>query len=506
MTAARVASLLRVAPLFWIATLLLPLAACAGGPAATRASTRTEGGAPSGAAIRAHVAYLASDALLGRQTPSPGLDMAADYVARQLARAGLRGAGDAAGGFVQHFAFPLVAADSARSRLVVETAQGRRALTVGIDYVALAGGPVAGASGPPRFAGRLPDLLQARTLDTMRLAGIVVMRLPRFPSEYARQLAGVARDLAARRGATGLLFVVDSAVPAAVMRHAARSAETPARYVGDVAGGIPAAFVRDAAAAAALVGGDARRIELAAPRRVVQADRAPNVVAVLPGRDPLLRDEYVVVSAHMDHVGEARGLADSVFNGADDNASGTAALLEIARALAGLPPAARPRRSVLFLAVSGEEHGLLGSGWFVEHPTIPLARVVANVNLDMIGRNAPDSVVGVGLELSTLGSDARAAASGPHGLALVPDPHPDENHFRCSDQYSFARVGIPGVMLSSGPHEDYHRASDEASRLDAEKAARVARLALDLVRRVADAPERPRWTPAGEAVRGASPR
>jgi Zn-dependent M28 family amino/carboxypeptidase len=207
----------------------------------------------------------------------------------------------------------------------------------------------------------------------------------------------------------------------------------------------------------------------------------------------------VVVSAHIDHVGEARGLADSVFNGADDNASGTAALVEIARALAALPVPERPRRSVLFLAVSGEEHGMLGSQWFVAHPTVPMARVVANVNLDMIGRNAPDSVVGVGMEYSTLGVHARAAA-GAQGLTLVPDPQPQERHFLRSDQYSFALADIPAIMLTTGPHADYHKPSDEAARLDPGKAARVGRLALDLVRRVADAPERPRWTPEGRAL------
>jgi Zn-dependent M28 family amino/carboxypeptidase len=130
---------------------------------------------------------------------------------------------------------------------------------------------------------------------------------------------------------------------------------------------------------------------------------------------------------------------------------------------------------------------------------VPLARVVANVNLDMIGRNAPDTVIGIGMEYSTLGDDARAAA-GPHRLAIVSDPQPEERHFLRSDQYSFARGGIPAIMLTTGPHADYHKASDEAARLDADKAARVARLALDLVRRVADAEERPRWTPAGQAI------
>jgi hypothetical protein len=475
------------------------------------AGARVVGTAPGGApalsadAVRAHVEFLASDALLGRQTPSPGVDMAAGYVAQQLERAGLRGAGDG-GGFVQRFPFPLVAADSERSQLALVTAGGRRVLAYGTDYAVMPGGPSGATRAAARFAGTLRGPLAAGTLDTARFDGIAVMRLPGYPSAVTRRVATLAREAAARNGALGVVFLVDTAVPTAVMRNAARTEQTPARLVGEAGAGIPAAFVRDAAATAVLTGGASIRVELAAPRRVVQPDWAPNVVALLPGRDPALAREYVVVSAHLDHVGDARGLADSVFNGADDNASGTAALVEIARALSALPAAERPRRSVLFVAVSGEEHGLLGSRWFVEHPTVPLADVVANVNLDMVGRNAPDVVTGVGLDLSTLGDAARAAAAGPYGLTLVPDPQPEERHFLRSDQYSFAAAGIPALMLSTGPHADYHRATDEASRLDADKAARVGRVALDLVRRVADGAERPRWTAAGHAMlRGERP-
>ena len=124
--------------------------------------------------------------------------------------------------------------------------------------------------------------------------------------------------------------------------------------------------------------------------------------------------------------------------------------------------------------------------------------MVANVNLDMVGRNAPDSLIGVGMELSTLGAHAREAAAGIMGL--VPDPNPDERHFVRSDQYSFARAGVPAIFLTSGPHADYHRTSDEAARVDAAKVARVAALAVALVRSVADAEERPSWTAEGEAL------
>ena len=475
------------------------VAAC-GGRRAPAASDAPPGPAPlSAEAVRAHVALLASDALQGRQTPSAGLDLAAEYVAAALRRAGLRGAGDG-GGFVQRFPFPLVAPDSAGARLTVGAGDARRVLRYGVDYVVLPGGGARAATGGARLAGALPALLAGRALDSLGADGVVAVRLPGFPSRDARRLAELARTRAEAGGARAIVFAIDSTVPAVVMAHAARTAAEPVREPAEAADGIPAAFVRDAATVAALARGEAVRVELAAPRRLVRGDRAPNVVAVLAGRDPRLRDEHVVVSAHMDHVGTAPGLADSVFNGADDNASGTAALVEIARALAALPAAQRPRRSVLFVAVGGEEHGLLGSRWLVAHPPVPLGGMVANVNLDMIGRGAGGRVIGVGQEYSTVGGLARELAGVAGAPALVPDPAPEEGHFRRSDQFSFVRAGVPALFLTTGPHADYHKTSDEAARLDAETAARVGRLARDLVRRLADAPERPRWTAAGRAM------
>src|SRR5690606_19369155 len=142
-----------------------------------------------------------------------------------------------------------------------------------------------------------------------------------------------------------------------------------------------------------------------APIKLIEDHRAPNVVAVVPGGARELRDTCVVFSAHFDHVGvnpnrpDATG--DSIYNGADDNASGTSGLLEVARAFASLPKA--PARSLVFLAVSGEEKGLLGSRYYSDNPTLPLEKIVANINVDMIGRNAPDSIVVIGQEYSSLG-------------------------------------------------------------------------------------------------------
>lgn len=225
----------------------------------------------------------------------------------------------------------------------------------------------------------------------------------------------------------------------------------------------------------------------------------PNVVAILPGSDPLLRRTHVVLSAHMDHVGVGppHASGDSIYNGADDNASGTAALVEVAEAFAALsePPA----RSLVLLAVSGEEKGLLGSRWFSENPPMPIASIVANLNIDMIGRNAPDSIVVIGQEYSSLGPLVREVAARREdlGLVVIPDPWPEERFFFRSDHFNFARREIPALFFFAGTHEDYHRPSDEVEKIDTRKASRVARLVFHTALAVAEAAEPPRWTPQG---------
>jgi len=313
-----------------------PVPGPAGGEVRAGSAVQTAAGTITAAEMREHVAYLASDALRGRDTPSPGLDSAAAYLAREFARMGLRG-GVGDGGFIQ-----------------------------------------------------------------------------RYPLRPRNQTA-------------------------------------------------------------------------------------PNVVAIFPGSDPTLRNEYVVLSAHMGHVGVGRPVrGDSIYNGADDDASGTSSLLEVAEAFASLP--VRPARSILFLAVSGEEKGLLGSAYFSDNPTVPIGSIVANVNIDMIGRNAPDDIVVIGKNYSSLGGVVeRAAAENRQLVGLNPadDRWPTERFFFRSDHFNFARKEIPAVFFFAGTHDDYHEPSDEVELLDTDKAARVARLVFFTSYAIATTPERPQWTPAG---------
>ena len=229
----------------------------------------------------------------------------------------------------------------------------------------------------------------------------------------------------------------------------------------------------------------------------------PNVVAMIPGSDPVLRDEYVVLSAHFDHVGIGSPVGiDSIYNGADDNGTGTAALLEVAEAFRSLPQP--PRRSIMFLHVSGEEHGLLGSEYFSDHPTVPIDQIVANINVDMIGRNADDMIVVIGQEYSSLGRLVKDVADErPElGLEVATDPWPQERFFFRSDHFNFARKGVPAVFFFAGVHEDYHQPSDTVEKIDPDKAARVARLIFHSAEEIAHADARPRWDREGwEEVR-----
>jgi Zn-dependent M28 family amino/carboxypeptidase len=239
------------------------------------------------------------------------------------------------------------------------------------------------------------------------------------------------------------------------------------------------------------------------------SNRVPNVVAILPGSDPALRDEYIVFSAHMDHEGfgppDATG--DTIYNGADDDASGTSAVLEIAQAYASLDR--KPARSIMFVLVSGEEKGLLGSAYFVEHPPVPTARMAANINIDMIGRNARDTVVAIGHGYSSLGASVQriAAAHRELGLVVAADLWPEEQLFFRSDHFNFAVKEVPAIFFTTGLHADYHKPSDEPETIDNDKLMRVARLLARFGYDIANTAARPQWTPQGlEAVRQAARR
>jgi len=224
---------------------------------------------------------------------------------------------------------------------------------------------------------------------------------------------------------------------------------------------------------------------------------APNVVGMLEGSDPVLKNEYIVLSAHMDHVGIGAPVnGDSIYNGADDDASGTAAVLELAEALTR--PGARPKRSVVFLTVSGEEHGLWGSAWFSEHPSAPVSQIVADLNIDMIGRNWKDTIVVIGKEHSDLGTTLnRVNRAHPElGMAAIDDLWPEENFYFRSDHYNFARKGVPVLFFFNGTHPDYHGPDDEPNRIDTEKESRIVRLVYLITQEVGNSAQKPVWNPA----------
>lgn len=500
------------------APLLLAFAgACASGSAAPPATTAPPPAGPVALPVgvetitatdfRARIGFLADDALLGRDTPSQGLEVAAAYIASEFLRLGLEPAGDA-GSYLQRWPYVTRSLEGDASSLGLAGAGPAPELAFGRDFWVASGGDTPVEAAVTVFAAMpgpntpVPDALAGR---------IAVVALPGSARDAA---AGAFQALRALQvaGAAGVIFVLDPSVGPDVVAARAqtgttmrgRGAAMPAFYVRRApldelftAGGAHLGGLLQRAGAASVAVPDLR-LRLDAPIREIE-HRPPNAVAILRGSDPQLRDTYVVFSAHMDHVGvgapDASG--DSIYNGADDDASGTSAVLELAEAFASLPEP--PARSLVFLAVSGEEKGLLGSAYYADHPTVPIESIVANVNIDMISRNAPDSAVVIGQEYSSLGPLAvEITRAHPElGLNIGPDPWPEERFFFRSDHFNFARREIPALFFFTGTHEDYHRPSDEVDRVDTDKAARITRLIFHIGQTIADDPEPPAWTPEG---------
>jgi Zn-dependent M28 family amino/carboxypeptidase len=234
-----------------------------------------------------------------------------------------------------------------------------------------------------------------------------------------------------------------------------------------------------------------------------------NIAAIFPGSDPKLKNEYVVMSAHIDHLGIGVPInGDAIYNGAMDNASGVASLLEVADHLK--EARVKTKRSILLVAVTGEEKGLLGSRYFATNPTVPAASMVADINTDMFLPLYPFKILTVyGLDESTLGDDARAVGQ-QMDVRVQPDPEPARNVFIRSDQYSFVRRGVPSVMVDIGNEkgskeaeiekkwltERYHAPSDDVNQpVDKQSAATFNLLVERLIERVADADTKPAWKP-----------
>jgi hypothetical protein len=216
-----------------------------------------------------------------------------------------------------------------------------------------------------------------------------------------------------------------------------------------------------------------------------------NVIGVLRGRDEKLKDEVILLTAHMDHLGVREGASgDNIYNGADDDASGCVAVLQLARALAARQA---PKRTVLFVFFGSEETGGQGNSYFLQHPPVPLNNIVANLEFEMIGRPdaavKPDELWLTGYDRSNLGPELAK-----HGAKLVPDPHPKQNFFQRSDNYALARKGVVAQTVSSfGLHSDYHRPSDDVAHLDFTHMEQAIHSMVKPVEWLADSDFKPEW-------------
>jgi peptidase M28-like protein len=458
-----------------------------------------------GADIAHRIGIIAADSMMGRDTPSRGLELTAAYVADQFRKFGLKPGGDR--GWLQRYPIARHRLDLGQSR-VVFVAGGRKDLAAFTSAARYDGGPVPQkpVSGTALLVGG-PQTTE--TADRLGVQGKIVLYVPQAGIETAAAQQVLRVLYLAGPKALVTLSNLDSArFAAAIPRRA------PERTVVGTVSDRPVALqIREAAVRSALsaAGADlsairaarepiARelpglRVDIEMKDTVTSSLSAPNTVGILEGSDPTLRDEYLVYSAHMDHIGISPGQPDSINNGADDDGSGTVGVIELARAFSR--QGARPKRSIIFLTVSGEEKGLWGSKYFTEHPPVPIDRIVADINMDMIGRNWPDTIVAIGKEHSDLGATLNRvnAAHRELGMTAIDDRWPAERFYFRSDHYNFARKGVPILFFFNGVHEDYHQVTDSPDKINSEKEARILRLLFYLGREVGNAPNRPQWKP-----------
>lgn len=426
------------------------------------------------AALVRHVETLAADSMLGRMTPGRGLDAAARYIAARFEAIGLPTLPGRTGHRVPYAHRVEHRLRTAAARLEVHGTCPAAGPVTAVSFAPAAGGP---AGGPLREAGPVDRAGRTIAADPGSIA--IVRDVPAEPYRLDVWI-GLLRRRASEADVAGLLLVLDESSSPADLRTAAAHLAAAREPELDLDTPTLPVAVLDATTASRLAGCDQADLHAPLDRRALAT--ADNIIGAIPGS--AAPDSLVVFIAHYDHVGtgppDARG--DSIFNGADDNASGTAALIEIARAFSrGLPP----RRTVVFAAVAGEEQGMVGSRALFEQDVLDPGRIVAAINLDMIGRNAPDEVWIVGGGRSSLGDLAHRLADHATGLRLRPVPDSDGLLER-SDHWTFLARDIPAIGFFSGTHADYHRRSDEADRIDADKAARVATLAARVGRAIAD--------------------
>ncbi len=489
--------------------------------------------------VAADVTFLADDTLQGREPGTPGYDIAARFVATRFQALGLKPAGPD-GSWYQ----PVTLREARLAKGAgVRLTYGGATMTMAADQALLRAGLTDKGlviDAPLVFAGYGLDRADLGFDDYRGLdaRGKIVVVLTGYPkgvdSELGAFLGAEKAVMAMKRGAVAIMSVqtLQDARRVTWQRLIEAAARPSRSWVGPDgqafvrASGIKASIVLRSDTATALFaaaghpladvlaqadkdGGRPHGFDLKAAAQIVALNqwrdiKSENVVAVLPGSDPALAKEAVVLSAHLDHLGAGGTGADAIYNGAMDNAAGVATMLASARALAG--SATHPRRSVLFAALTGEESGLLGSDYLARHPLPAAGTAIADVNFDMpVLLYRFSDVVAFGAQHSTMGPIVAAAAK-RDGIALSPDPIPEEGIFTRSDHYRFVQQGIPSVFMIPGfagegekqfrafLKDHYHQPSDDLSLpFDWEAGALFARVNTHIVEGLANADLAPRW-------------
>ncbi|HEU4404327.1 MAG TPA: M28 family peptidase [Polyangiaceae bacterium] len=512
------------------------------------------------AMIGGHIRFLADDLLEGRAPGTRGSELAVKYIAAAMEAAGLEPAGENGTYFQKVPLVGIKAEPPARVRVRAPKGGAARELEVIKDLVVMSGvqrpkGNLAEAEVVFVGYGIVAPEYQWDDYKDVDVKGKVVLVMNNDPAGDPKLFGGKARlrygrwdykyEQAAKKGAAGVVIIhtdESAAYPwqVVVSSNARERFELPA---GDEPRLEAKMWATEAAsrAIAKLGGHDLDRLRAAAEARdfrptplgvrlgfafanQVRKVESANVVGRRRGRDPALAGEAVVFTAHHDHlgVGAPNQQGDAIYNGALDNASGVAAILAIAGAAARQPPT---RRSQLFVAVAAEEQGLLGSAYYCEHPTVPPGKMAANFNVDSVNRHGKTSDVSfLGYGKSSLDALVVEAARA-QGREVRGDAYPEKGGFYRSDQYNFAKIGVPAVYLRGGPTfvgrppgwgaerqkayeaHDYHQPSDQYDDTwDLSGAVEDAELLWAVARRVADAPELPAWKPGDEfeAARKAS--
>jgi Zn-dependent M28 family amino/carboxypeptidase len=489
-----------------------------------------------------YVQHLASDGMEGRLTGSDGYRKAAQYVTEQFQASSLAPKG--VSGYLQPVRFDVQRIQASQSSLTLLEKGQAHSLTLGQD--ALLGSRLPQPKtiqAPLVFVGYGLHLPEAHydDLADQDLHGKIIVYLNGGPSQLASALKAHARApqefyrAVEKAGAVGILSIPNPKSMDIPWSRMALAASQPGMQLTDPSlqdtrGPMFTSTLNPAHASQIFAGSGHTWSELLAlgdagkplPRfplpislrahvsAVTEQVESPNVIGVLPGSDPQRQGEYVVLTAHLDHLGIGEPIGgDRIYNGAMDDASGVATLLDVARQLHEAH--ASLKRSVLFVVVCAEEKGLLGSRYFAGHPTVPARSLVADLNTDMFLPIIPlNNLTVYGLEESSLGEDVRAVAAGMD-VKVLADAQPDRNIFIRSDQYNFIRAGVPSVMnafaATPGTAEEktmkdwltnrYHAPSDDTNQpVDLVAAARFNRLLLALTERVANAEARPEWKQA----------